>query len=281
MIPIAFRFDDPSPVSDRVLETEILRCFERHRAPLTVAVIPFQRVSGELVALGSEQVSHIARLLRTGLVEVALHGYVHDECSRTPHGDPSEFWGVPLPQQLHLLGVGRDRLAAVFDSSPKGFVPPWNTFDENTIRAARAVGFDYISAARHLPRVADADAVLVPISCNVSHVKRAVAEAERFAPLRPVIVAVLHHYDFKESGSQNFRMDLHLLDRMLEWLTTHPGLSVSTVSHLAGQIPPAGWRRGATRWRIRNMMHWRIQQRIPGNCLLTGRIAGAIGLVVR
>jgi len=276
VIPIAFRFDDPSPASDRALEVEILRRFAERGVPLTVAVIPVCRVNGASMELEGAHVEHIAPLARAGLVEVALHGYAHEERNRTPDGDPTEFWGVPLAQQRELLKSGQRCLAAVFGAAPEGFVPPWNTFDAATVAAARAEGFRYISAAREVPRAADGHVPLVPISCSVSQVWTAVPEAERFRTLEPVVIAVLHHYDFKESGATNSRLDLAELDRILDWVAGHPALESATVSRLAARIPPAHWRRSVRRWRIRARAHWRIQRRLPATCLLTGSLAGAL-----
>jgi peptidoglycan/xylan/chitin deacetylase (PgdA/CDA1 family) len=76
-------------------------------------------------------------------VEFALHGYNHRR--ETDFYGASEFGGVPYDVQRERLVRGRAVLKRCIGSAPRTFVPPFNTYDANTSRAATAAGFRTVS----------------------------------------------------------------------------------------------------------------------------------------
>lgn len=77
MIRVVFRFDDPSPVSKRHVEERLFQEFFSRRIPLSCAVIPARLRAGEEVRFTPERSAHLREAATSGLLDVALHGYLH------------------------------------------------------------------------------------------------------------------------------------------------------------------------------------------------------------
>src|ERR1041385_6965778 len=99
MIQLCFRLDDPSPTSNQELERRIVALFSREAMPLTVAVVPTGGSNGREIALRPEHVSHLIEARDRSLVEIAQHGFSHQERSRTRSGLPSEFCSLRAAEQ--------------------------------------------------------------------------------------------------------------------------------------------------------------------------------------
>ena len=64
-----------------------------------------------------------------------------------PAGLYSEFWGRPYADQYASIKQGRDDIEQAFGVTPTTFIPPWNKGDNNTLKAAHALGFTLYSTA--------------------------------------------------------------------------------------------------------------------------------------
>lgn len=276
---VSFRFDDPSPDSDHTLEAEILDRFQRYDMPVTVAVVPFTK-SNPVRALEREDVPHLVQACASGRIEIALHGHRHLRTHKNLHGSPSEFSGLSLEEQIDLLHAGRGVLQQVFGESVAGFVPPWNTFDDNTLKAAAAAGMRYVGAgfgakqalrARGLPLV-------VPKTCSMRprELNQAIAEAKTFAPLRPWIVFVFHPDNFVEfrevpaEGEADSWLSLPLLDTMLRRLSEEQGIEVVTLGSATSDqdIGHGFWNPAELHW-IGRYSH-RVRRLIPTHIMFPG-----------
>jgi peptidoglycan/xylan/chitin deacetylase (PgdA/CDA1 family) len=78
------------------------------------------------------------------LFEFAQHGYTHQGTSTA---GPSEFYGRPYAVQYNTMQKGRDDIAQAFGVVPTTFIPPFDKGDNNTLKAAKALGFKEYSTA--------------------------------------------------------------------------------------------------------------------------------------
>ena len=168
----------------------------------TLAVIPFKRVNGELVGLTKERARHLVDAVARGTAEIALHGFSHERRGSAPNGKPSEFAGLALTDQLDLIEHGALRLKEVFGDHISGFVPPWNSFDAGTLDALEKLRFRYLSGGWEVPLAYRGDVAILPRTCSLRTLGGAVRQTRRTRRLSPLIVAVMHHCDFSESGSE-------------------------------------------------------------------------------
>lgn len=270
MIHLCFRFDDPSPTSDHRLERDIISLFARHGIPVTVAVIPSAK---DGIALRAQHVPHLIEAHDSGTIEIAQHGFSHQKRSITADGSPSEFYGLPALEQRSLLENGARVLREVFAEKPVGFVPPWNTFDANTASLLKELRYGYVSAAWEMPTPAALPAV--PLTCWLHAVRGAVAEANRFSFFGPLVITVLHAYDFRESGEAQAYTSLPELDQLLQWLSGQAKVRFLRLADVVAMNRSFVF--GINVHHIRARLPWRIQGMIPKYALLTSPVRRAAG----
>lgn len=258
MIYIGLRLDDPSTTSLHGLEREILSILAAIRIPATFAVIPFRR--GQEIT--PDAVPHLLDAHEAGHIEIALHGNSHESHSPTPSDIPSEFANRSREQQEADIATGHRQLEEVFGTGQiKGFVPPWNTFDETTEAVLDHLGFTYLSAGPRLPRGARPKAV--PRTCHINELDSAIHEARSSTWGDAYIVALMHHYDFRESGEAETSIDIPWFQACLQRHGRAPDVRFVRLHELAGLLPAALL--GVQRHRHR--IPWPIQRRLPSLCL--------------
>ena len=264
MIRLALRFDDPSATSDRALEEGIFAAARAAGIPLTAAVIPFKNQSGELVRLTEARADHLIQAHRDGVIEVAQHGYCH-EPAQAGKKPPSEFRGVDFDSQVASIRAGRAILEELFDKTITGFVPPWNTFDARTTSALVQSEFRYLSAGWEIDADCASSLAYLPRTCQMTSLQATLDALGAFASLDPVVVAVMHHYDFVESGNPQAATDLNRFGALLHSLSRDTRLQVSTLSELA-DVPCASLT-NRLRQNAWNNLPWQIKRRLPGHAL--------------
>lgn len=268
MIRFALRLDDPSETSDHGLEREIIRIVAQHRAVATFAVIPFSEVSGQMVPLSLESAAHLREAKHAGIIEVAMHGFSHQNRHVRPDGKPSEFFGVSEVEQAQLIRQGLNHMRALFSDLQFGFVPPWNSYDETTVKALERNNFTYLSADWKRPAEYRGALPAIPRTCHVSGARLAVEEARRFAYLSPIVVAMLHHYDFAESGDSAASVTLPEFGQLLGWLHAQPDVAVETLGQIASDLDVGQCKQGAINNAMIQRMHWRAQAYLPSQCFV-------------
>ena len=269
MVRVAFRFDDPSPSSNHALERAVIEALGSWNCSATFAVIPFKRVNGELAGLTKEKVAHLVDAVDRGTAEVALHGFSHERRGSALHGKPSEFVGLTLTDQLDLIARGALRLKEVFGDRISGFVPPWNSFDRATLDALEQLGFRYLSGGWEAPLTYRGEVAILPRTCTLANLEAAVKEARSVSFLSPLIIAVMHHYDFSESGAEKAEIDVPRFDKLLRWLRQEPDLEMLPLGKMAAGLTARECRRALKRHRLGQALHWRLRACVPQQTLLT------------
>lgn len=264
MIRVALRFDDPSALSDRPLEEQILAAAQTAGVPLTVAVIPCRNRTDEMIRLTAERASHLVQAQHDGIIEVAQHGYCHEPMPANEK-PPSEFRDVAFERQLETIRAGRSILEEIFGQVITGFVPPWNTFDGATTRALAQSGFRYLSAGQEIEANCRPELAYLPRTCQMTTLLDTLDGLDVFVKHDPIVIAVMHHYDFIESGNSRGLIDLDRFGILLENLRRNTLLQLSTLSGLV-ESPCASLpcRLRQNTW---NILHWRIQDRLPRQAL--------------
>lgn len=267
MITVALRFDDPSPTSDHALEARIISTLLHHKMVATFATIPFSEKGGQIIAFDEQSARHLTEARRRDVIEIALHGYSHINRRSDGETRPSEFASVSPIEQARMIHAGRDHLQRLFDIPLKGFVPPWNTFDSNTAEILTTAGFQYISCAWDTPPRRGIR--VLPRTCHLSTLRKAVDEARTVSFLDPVVIVVMHHFDFRESGSDRAYIDTSAFENLLAWLRWQPDLHVKLLRDIADRLSLGEIQRGFSFHDLVDNTHWRLKKFLPRNCLLT------------
>jgi len=267
IIRVAIRFDDPSETSRHDIEDAVIASLARHGLTATFAVIPFRRIGHRLRALSPARTAHLQEAQRAGMVEIAQHGYSHEDWTTTTLGIASEFLGKSVKEQLSNIQVGLNHLRTLFSGEISGFVPPWNQYDAATSAAIRSAGFRYVSAEWQTRREKQG-LLCIPRTCQLTDLKEQIHAARRLGKLDPVIVAVMHHYDFFESGVTNAKLGLAQFDELIAWLAAQADVKVQTLGQLA-QVSANEIQRAMRLHRLKQHLPWRAQVRLPSYCLIT------------
>jgi peptidoglycan/xylan/chitin deacetylase (PgdA/CDA1 family) len=238
-IQVVFRYDDCNSESSTALEYSLLDAFEAVGIPLTFGVTPFI-TAGEVddptpcaaIPLHAEKIAMLRRAVHQFKGEVALHGYSHQTVRAAAGGSCSEFVGVPLEQQIERLAAGRRFLERNLEARVTTLVPPWNSYDENTLKAAACAGLTTVSADLEGAAPAGSPLHFIPATCSLGGLKQAVRWARTTADASPLIVVVFHPFDF-ESYAKPRPVTIGELGQLLAWVAGQRDIRVETISSLS------------------------------------------------
>ncbi len=245
MTRVFLRYDDYSARSAFDVDRGLIDLLRRLGLSCTFAVVPAISNAYPLPTGGDANVeldAERARMMREavdqGIVELALHGCHHRANAFSPPPTPSEFSRLPANQQAEILRTGREMLVKLVGREPTIFVPPWNTYDSNTLEAMEQVGLTVLSAHRYGPAPREgANIRLAPMTVEIPEIWKAIAEARESSDDDAVVGFVFHPYDFHESGSPNSRLSLVEFEQLLSKLAMEKGVRVSGIGQLVGELP--------------------------------------------
>mgnify|MGYP002700258740 CR=1 FL=1 len=264
MINIALRFDDPSVSSNHALEKEVIAICYRHGVKINFAVIPYKIIDEKLSPLTPSAAKHLVDAEDKGWIEISQHGHSHQ--NRSPAGlSPSEFTSCPLDDQLGFLNAGKNLLNEIFKKKNRGLVPPWNSFDKNTLVAARKLDFNFVSAGWELPLdYRESETKILPRTAQVSNLMIDVRKYRAYAALSPVIIAVIHHYDFIESNEKNAKFDLRGFEKIIKYISTSNHVRMTSLESIAKNLSSKNtFFAHSTHKFLLNTFNWRLQRYLP------------------
>src|SRR5688572_2416965 len=239
MVTIFFRYDDYSSLSHPAVDRGLIEIFGRHQLSCTFAVVPaitsiYPWVQGDdqqEIALNTEKKAELREAIRSGSVDLALHGWRHLANQHAQHPNPSEFKGLTVEQQAAILRRGREFLAEATGVTPTLFVPPWNSYDENTLKALQVSGFRGISANRYSPGAEESSPlVFAPMTVELGGMRNALAAALASGEDSPVVGVMMHPYDFHESGDKRAVITLAQFEQELAWLKQQANVRILPIS---------------------------------------------------
>ncbi len=240
---VFLRFDDVSGRSSTALEQKLIDEFRNHHFSCTFAVIPFvcdrdytDTARQGLIAFPSWKAGILGEAVRTGTIEVALHGYSHQSIRKRKEGEVTEFSGIGYEKQELKLMKGKGFLETILQTKITTFVPPFNSYDLNTVRAMERLGFRCISASRDGAADGSSSLQYLPITCDLQTVREAVASAASLTDVQPVIGVMFHEYDFKEIDKTRGRISFPEFQRLMDWLAARKDVQVMSVNKAAGLI---------------------------------------------
>jgi peptidoglycan/xylan/chitin deacetylase (PgdA/CDA1 family) len=237
-INVVFRYDDYSSLSATTLELRIINLFASQQVSLTFGVIPF-RCSGDVhdpspqgaVPLTHEKANILRRAYGGGTIEVALHGYSH----QTARADKmTEFEGLDYETQRQKITKGKEFLETMTSADVVTFVPPWNSYDMGTLRALHDQGFRTLSAGYH----GDACDGLrfLPATCELAFVRDAVQAARSSELVEPLIVVLLHDYEFADVKHALAKFSYQDFLELFKWLKRQRDVRLMTISSASEAI---------------------------------------------
>jgi len=266
MIKIAFRFDDPSLTSDHSLEKEIINICNRYAVKINFAVIPFKQIDDQLHPFNKQKADHLINAERKGWIEISQHGYAH--INHNNDGIPSEFSDDSIETQSNLLAKGKSVLDQLFLNQRRGFVPPWNTFNKTTSKVVSAKDFLFLSASWEIPPLTEFFVPLLPRTCQITSLTDCIRQTEKFSSLNPIIIVVMHHYDFIESNKKQGNLNLDIFESCVKKLTTQENILLTSLNNLAKEHSVSSSMNAFLLHSKISNLHWRLTNYTPNHCLI-------------
>ncbi|MBI1956471.1 MAG: DUF2334 domain-containing protein [Acidobacteria bacterium] len=231
-ITVVFRYDDYSNWTSADLEVKIINSFKEHGFRFKIAAIPYLSAQVSKTSLDDEGLSGAkARILKNaikaGIAGVALHGFCHHQVRL--RGGETEFEGVPLMMQMRMITKGKSYLEQLLENPVSVFVPPWNSYDANTIRALEKLGFLAISAG--LPGYVPSSSSLafLPSTVGLRHLPNAIAAARRSRHRGQIIVILFHDFDFIENDRRRGKIMYREFEELLNWVSSQEDVAVRSI----------------------------------------------------
>ncbi len=146
---VMFRDDDVASLSDALRAVNQVHIDEG--VPVTLGVIPARSFPSQNATdfdlWNSPFAQYMRTLESTTLFEIAQHGWNHSNNSgRYNVSRASEFRGMPYDEQYGLIENGQGIIQKAFGFKPTTFIAPYNTGDENTLKALSALGYTVYSS---------------------------------------------------------------------------------------------------------------------------------------
>lgn len=192
---VLFRIDDFG-IDNEEFYPKLFEIFKKHDSKLLVGVVPFKEINGRIDSLTNRQIEILKAGIEMGVVEVAQHGYSHQNNSYGKND--SEFRGLPWNEQYWRLKTGKEYLQKTFGVDVKTFVPPWNQYDDITISVLERLGFNVISGSLSSLPIGNEKCklVMLPSTSNLP--------GEFPSNKNPLLngsfqVILFHGYDFEEN----------------------------------------------------------------------------------
>ena len=131
---VAFRLDDIKDASYDEVQFQTLSFFTEREIPITIGII------GNKFGNDTLSVNIIKEFLQKNgdKLEIANHGWNHEP-----------FTKFNKKQQSDIIKKTNDKLLEKLGITPKVFIPPFNRFNEDTIRALEENGITHMSAAEN------------------------------------------------------------------------------------------------------------------------------------
>jgi hypothetical protein len=198
---VVFRYDDfaltPSQISD-----SITTIFIKNEIPLCLGVIPFDKTNSLIFNLSQKQLDDLRSNIHAGKIEIALHGYNHMDQLGIPFFERksfSEFAGAKSEIQLTGIRKGKRSLDSLLLINTEVFVPPFNTYDKNTLKILENLNFKIISGNMAGPSLPDR-LKYIPSTCEDFSVLTGIIS--RYMDKNVTIVVYFHGYSFREASDQ-------------------------------------------------------------------------------
>ena len=238
-IRLVLRYDDPSATTDTETEIKLIEALRQHGMVCTFGIVPFACAGfprdiqpQEELPLPPEKAKLFAAAAREGLLELAQHGYSH-QANGPPSPHFSEFAGLDHPEQMRKVQRGKAFLEAELGMDVKIFVPPWNTYDANTIRAVESSGFTYFSADMHGPADSTSSMTFLPYTSSLTTIKEVIACARAAPDPEPVVVMLFHGYDFLEVDASRGVLTFDQFLATLQWFSQQPDVRIVRMDELS------------------------------------------------
>ena len=240
---VVFRYDDYSSKSATYLEQQIIDLFKKHHLALTIGVVPYVSAGPErdhypqgVIPLSPAKAEILREARRGGTVDVALHGYTH--LNLRPHSlrKATEFAGLDYQSQYLRIREGKNFLEQTLAAPVETFIPPWSTYDANTLLALENLKFRGISANLSGYDNPSCPLKFLPCTCSLSELPEVLRYAQRHGQYPQIVCVLFHEYDFLEInyavGKETKQIRFQDFVEIIQSVASQKHITVRTIDQL-------------------------------------------------
>ncbi len=242
-VTLIFRYDDYSSKSATYLDEKVIDLFKKYHIAFTVGVIPYV-ASGviqnprpqDVIVLSQPKVDMLLNAIHAGTLNVALHGYSHHNINRSFLNKPTEFAGLDYDSQFLKIREGKLFLEKTLGVSIDTFIPPFGTYDANTLLALEKMNFLCLSS--NLSGYASPSATLkfLPNTCELGQLRKVLSYAQRISYSQPIVCVVFHEYDFSEINYEvsdgTMQLTFQDFEALIKWITLQKDIEIKTIDQV-------------------------------------------------
>lgn len=243
-VTVVFRYDDYSSRSHTDLEEKILQAFGRNKACCTFSIIPMITAVDyldtnpqEVIPLTAAKAEIARQAMAAGAMDAAQHGYSHQRQGYA-RGWCTEFEGLDYDSQLYKIRSGKVFLEKILGAQIITFVPPYNSYDANTLKVLEKLNFHGLSANLRGQTVPSASLKILPETCTLAQLREVIRSARKIADYHPIICVMFHQYDFigiddaKEAERITHKTSIDEFNQLLSWITSQDDIRVRSIRQL-------------------------------------------------
>jgi peptidoglycan/xylan/chitin deacetylase (PgdA/CDA1 family) len=243
-VTIVFRYDDYSSRSATDLEEQIIEAFKQCQACCTFSIIPFVKAVNYLdinpqavLPLTTTKAEMARKAMAAGAVDAAQHGYSHQRQGYT-RGWYTGYEGLDYDSQMNKIKNGKVFLEKILDTKITTFVPPYNSYDANTLKVLEQLNFQCLSASLRGQTVPSSSLKILPETCTLAQLRDVIHYARKNADYHPIICVMIHQYDFvgiddtMEAEKISRKTTLDEFSELLSWIASQNDLRIRSISQL-------------------------------------------------
>lgn len=243
-ITIVFRYDDYSSRSATELEEKIIAAFKQCQVCCTFSIIPFVKAVNYLdaspqagIPLTPAKAEMARQAMAAGAMDAAQHGYSHQ---RQSYGRDwyTEYEGLDYDSQLEKIEKGKVFLEKILDTKITIFVPPYNSYDANTLNVLERLNFHCLSASLRGQTTPSTSLKLLPETCTLAQLRDVIRNARKIADYYPIICVMFHQYDFigiddtPEAEKIHYKTSLNEFKNLLSWIASQNDMRIKSIHQL-------------------------------------------------
>lgn len=218
-VNVVFRFDDPTISTDSIT-LRVLRLFDEKQVPLTIAMIPCDSSEVSFEVTDSIYFS----MLKSSNVEIALHGYNHDNIN---YG--GEFGCIDSIETERRIRLGKTILESQLEREIVTFIPPFNSVNRFVPHVIQNNGMHILSSNMY-DYSYDSNIQYYPETLDKSLAKKgfvsAAVDAIDNAHEDEICVLMFHHYDLTNETTWQ------RLENILDSCVANPNVQLHTFRSL-------------------------------------------------
>ncbi len=228
---IIIRSDDIAPLwstDNSIYLTEYIRSMS---IPQTLGVIPLSDQGTIKLEDDSKLVSYLVSIKNDPLIEIGLHGLDHSI---------DEFQGIGQTVSFSKINDGKNVMKNAISVDPTTFLPPYFSYDEDTLYGARNAGIKIFSAGwnavdmGHAFREYPAGLFNIPATTDIYNwgtevlysAEEIESSCENAITRFGTCVIVIHHHSFVDEGNNIDPDKIAVLTDVLQWIKSQEAKGV-------------------------------------------------------